>query len=482
MSPQSFIRRPIQWLRTVQDYGAVVTGAPNFAFELCADRIPPEQAKGLDLSSLQVMFCGAEPIRAAALRAFESRFATAGFNAESFYPCYGLAESTLLACGGRGPGKPRVLVADRQSLQQGTVRVVAANASGNTASLVACGQATGNAEVAIVDPVSHTPMAPRQIGEIWLRGLSIATGYWNAKEGQQERFNVPLATKRSGLSAFFGGAVKPTTLPGDASGFFRTGDLGFLHNGELYITGRIKELIIVRGRNYFPQDIEATVLKVAPQACGRAVAISVDGPRGESLGIAVEVSRRFASEKFSNLVRRVRRQIISEHDVDPREVILVSIGALPVTTSGKLRRSDSRRLFSPDTASVLYHWCRSNALESPPIDLPVLPPSPTEHDFHTIQKRVCDWMVQWLIVRGGIEADQLDISRRFEDYGLDSLMAIELVGDLEDACDIELTPTVAMEHPTILKMATLVAHAHCGEARHVIRSQELITSASQPDF
>lgn len=478
MSPQAFIRRPIQWLRTVQEYGAVVTGAPNFAFELCADRISPEHAQGLDLSSLRVMFCGAEPIRATALRAFESRFAAAGFNPESFYPCYGLAESTLLACGGHGPGRPRVLVADRQSMRQGTIRVVTTGATDNTTSLVSCGQAAASSEVVIVDPESRTRLAERQIGEIWLRGPSVAAGYWNTTADQRERFYAALESKRAGLSVFWGGAAKSSDQTGDAPRYFRTGDLGFVHSGQLYITGRIKELIIVRGRNYFPHDIEATVSQVDTQPCGRVAAVSIDGPRGEALGIAIEVSKRCTAAKFSSLVRRVRRQTIDEHDIDPRAVILVKTGAIPVTTSGKLRRNDSRGLFSPNAVSVLHRWYRSNALESPPIDLPILPDAPAEHDFQLIRDRVCDWMVQWLIVRGGIGADQIEVARRFEDYGLDSLMAIELVGDLEDACDVELTPTVAMQHGTILKMATRVASVHCGTDSKAVDSQTSSASAS----
>lgn len=480
MSPQTFVRRPIQWLRTIQDYEAKVSGAPNFAFELCADRVSPEQAQGLDLSTLKVMFCGAEPIRATALRAFEARFATAGFNPESFYPCYGLAESTLLACGGRGPCQPRVLMVDRQSLRQGHVRIANSQGADSTTALVSCGQAAGTAEIVIADPVARTSLAEGQIGEIWLRGPSIAAGYWRMTVDHRDRFDVALEPKLAGLSSFWNGLGKATAGRDNAARFFRTGDLGFLHSGELYITGRIKDLIIVRGRNYFPQDIEQSVSVVDSTEISRVVAVSIDGPRGEALGIAVEVSRKFDSTKFAAFVRRVRRKIIDDHDVDPREVLVVVSGSLPVTTSGKLRRNDSRHLFVSAAPSVLHRWCRSGALESPPIELPPLPDEPTQHDFESIRDRVRDWMVQWLIVRGGIESDQIDVSRRFEDYGLDSLMAIELVGDLEDACDAELTPMVAMEHPTISKMATLVANYHCGDRSEAVGSQGSLASISQP--
>lgn len=479
LSPQAFVRRPIQWLRTIQDYEAKVSGAPNFAFELCADRVSPEQAQGLDLSTLKVMFCGAEPIRATALRAFESRFATAGFNPKSFYPCYGLAESTLLACGGRGPGQPRVLLADRQSLRQGHVRIASAPAADSTTALVSCGQAAGTAEIVIADPVARTALAERQIGEIWLRGPSIAAGYWKMTEDQRDRFDVALEAKRAGLASFRIGSGKIAADGHNSACFFRTGDLGFLHSGELYITGRIKDLIIVRGRNYFPQDIEQSVSAIDSTEIGRVVAVPIDGPRGEALGIAVEVSRKFDPTKFAAFVRRVRRKIIDDHDVDPREVVVLVAGSLPVTTSGKLRRNDARHLFSSSAPPVLHRWCRSGALESPPIELPSLPDEPTQHDFESIRHRVRDWMVQWLIVRGGIESDQIDVCRRFEDYGLDSLMAIELVGDLEDACDAELTPMVAMEHPTISKMATLVANYHCGDRSNTVDSHGSLASISQ---
>jgi len=289
---------------------ATVTGAPNFAFELCADRILPEQAHGLDLSTLKVMFCGAEPIRATALRAFETRFATAGFDPQSFYPCYGLAESTLLACNGRGPGRPRVLMADRQPLLQGHVRIARSQGADTATALVSCGKAAGTAEIVIANPVSRTSLAEGQIGEIWLPGPSIA--------------------------------------------------------------------------------------------------------------------------------------------------------------------------FCSDAPPVLHRWCRKGAFESPPIELPSLPDELTEHDFESIRDRVRDWMVQWLIVRGGIESDQIDIFRCFEDYGLDSLMAIELVGDLEDAWDVELTPMVAMEHPTISQMATLVAKSHCGDRSETVTSLGSLESFSEP--
>jgi acyl-CoA synthetase (AMP-forming)/AMP-acid ligase II/acyl carrier protein len=477
MSPQAFVRRPVLWLRAVQQYRAVVTGAPNFAFELCTDRIPPEQAQTLDLSSLRVLFCGAEPIRANALRAFEARFASAGFDGNSFYPCYGLAEATLLASGGQGPGQVKVLSIDRQSLQQGTIRLTQSQ-SNNTTSLVSCGKAALETEIAIADPESRIRLNELQVGEVWLRGPSVSAGYYRMAEDQEERFSATLRTKRAGR--FFWSKVKNTTDDLDPKpAFFRTGDLGFMHEGNLYITGRIKELIIVRGRNYFPQDIEATTQASGLKPCGRAAAVPIDGPRGESLGVAVEVHRRTSTDLFPSMIRTLRRRIIDEHDIDPRELIFVATGSIPVTTSGKLRRNAARELFAASYCDTLYRWCRNNAAESPPINLPVLPDVPTEQDFESIREMVGQWMTQWLVVRAGIPAAQIDLETRFEDYGLDSLMAIELVGDLEDACDVELTPTVAMQNPTILQMSTLVATMHCDKDTKVGEELDEVVSAAR---
>lgn len=475
MSPQSFVRRPLLWLRAVQQYRAVVTGAPNFAFELCTDRITPEQAQTLDLSSLRVLFCGAEPIRAHALRAFEARFASAGFDGNSFYPCYGLAEATLLASGGQGPGPLKVLSIDRQSLQQGTVRL-AQQQSNNTTSIVCCGKAVLNTEIVIADPESRVQSDECQVGEVWLRGPGVSAGYYRMTTDQQERFNAKLQTKSAGRF-FWSKAKNASESPSPDRPFFRTGDLGFIHQGNLYITGRIKELIIVRGRNYFPQDIEATVLASGPTHCVRAAAVPIDGPRGESLGIVLEVQRRTAVDLFPAMIRSLRRRVIDEHDIDPREVIVVATGSIPVTTSGKLRRSDARELFAVDHVDTLYRWCRNSTVESPPIDLPVLPEMPTERDFESIRDKVAQWMTQWLIVRAGVPAAQVGAETRFEDYGLDSLMAIELVGDLEDACDVELTPAIAMQNPTISQMAMLVAAMHCGKDSDV--GEELSAVASK---
>jgi acyl-CoA synthetase (AMP-forming)/AMP-acid ligase II len=248
LSPQSFIRQPLRWLETVSRYRAMVTGAPNFAFDLCADRLTPTEIAALDLSPLRLLFCGAEPISATSLNRFAQRLAGAGLSDDIFYPCYGLAESTLLAAGGDGPGRLQTIEIDRASLGQGRVRVVP-EGSPKSATLVNCGRAAWQSELVIVDPVSGEEVPQRTVGEIWIRGETVSKGYWQADPADMERFNAELVRTRRGIVSLIGRSVSQRT-----GGFYRTGDLGFFDGGDLYVTGRIKEVIIVRGRNCFPRD------------------------------------------------------------------------------------------------------------------------------------------------------------------------------------------------------------------------------------
>ncbi len=365
MSPQTFIRRPLRWLEAVDRFAASVTGARASPLNCAADRITPQQAERLNLSSLRVAFCGAEPIRAAALRSFANRFSGSGFHADSYYPCYGLAEATLLAAGGKGPSAPRLLNVDRRTLGEGRVRVQPSHAAQKSTTFVSCGTAAGDTQLVIVDPESRVPVPEDQIGEIWLRGNSLTSGYWNRPEENATRFHATLAeATRPGLARRLfsgrrlvsgllksaetkpaaGGRLGQAESPGSGlqrtdGGFFRTGDLGFMHDGELFITGRIKDMIIIRGRNYFPQDLEATLSNLTDIQLGRVAALAVAGPRGESLAIVAEVARETPSDQYSAITRAIRRATIEEHEVDPRQVLLVRISTIPVTTSGKLQRS-----------------------------------------------------------------------------------------------------------------------------------------------
>src|SRR6185369_14888039 len=254
MAPVAFLRRPRRWLEAIFRYRATTSGGPSFAYELCAEKIAPEDRGGLDLSSWRVAFNGAEPVRAAALESFAAAFAPSGFRREAFQPCYGLAEATLLVSGVRRPGGPVLLDVAAAALEAGRVEPTE---SGRRHSLVGCGAVPAEQPVAVVDPVTLRPCAAETVGELWVRGPGVAAGYWRRPEESHEIF----------------GAV----LEGETGTWLRTGDLGFLRGGELFVTGRLKDLIILRGRNHYPQDLELTAERSATGlAIGSNAAFSVE--------------------------------------------------------------------------------------------------------------------------------------------------------------------------------------------------------------
>jgi len=471
ISPTTFVQRPIRWLQIISEYRAIVSGAPNFAYELCADRIAPSQAAELDLSSLKVAFCGAEPIRPQTLHTFAQRFSSIGFRDTAYFPCYGLAEATLMAAGGAGPGVPKVLEVDKVSLRESRIELSLGRSKRDTTSLVACGAAVSGTTLKIVDPQTSLEVAENGIGEIWLQGDSITSGYWNCDEENQNRLGHLKTPARSGVaSKWFRKSVAAVngSQNADARPYLRSGDLGFVHQGNLYVTGRSKDIVIVRGRNYAPQDLEATIVSLAIHSQGRAAAVSVQGPRAEGLAMIVEIARDTAKSQYQEIVRSIRRAIIEEHEIDPRIVCLVKPATIPVTTSGKLQRSVCRELLAAESAGQLYRWERNGGAESPPIPIPELPAAPSPADRLAIEAVVRQWLITWLVTRVGIDPSEIDVDRCFDDYGLDSLTTVELSGELEDWSGVELPPANAWEHPTVNAMAMLV-------------SRELVEARSEND-
>jgi acyl-CoA synthetase (AMP-forming)/AMP-acid ligase II len=239
MSPASFLQRPLRWLQAISQYKGTTSGAPNFAYDQCIQRITQQQKETLDLSSWSVAFNGAEPVRQEILERFAASFAECGFRPEAFYPCYGMAEATLMVSGGIKTALAQVRTVDKSALSQNQI-VSATAQSKDIQTFVSCGQTIPQQQIVIVNPEKLDCCSPDEVGEIWVSGPSVGQGYWNRPLETEQTFHVYL--KDTG--------ERP---------FLRTGDLGFLHNGELFITGRAKDLIIIRGRNLYPQDIELTV-------------------------------------------------------------------------------------------------------------------------------------------------------------------------------------------------------------------------------
>ncbi|MGO9606247.1 MAG: fatty acyl-AMP ligase [Candidatus Binataceae bacterium] len=342
MPPQSFLQRPVRWLQAVSHYKASISGGPNFAYELCARKITPEQRSALDLSNWTVAYNGAEPVRADTLKRFAAAFESCGFRPNFFYPCYGLAEATLIVSGGLMNDEPILCTAKVAALEHNGV-METSDRQKNVRTLVGSGHAMPDTKVVIVHPESLTACGPDEVGEIWVSGPSVAQGYWHRPEETEITFHAHLADAGEGP-------------------FLRTGDLGFLRDGELFVTGRLKDLIIIDGRNLYPHDIELTVEQshavVRPGCCA---AFSVDVSDEERLIVAAEVERRYQPERHqlngnsgdaSNgshpngrsatdldaVVRAIRRAVAEEHDVRVHAVVLLKAGGIPRTPSGKVQR------------------------------------------------------------------------------------------------------------------------------------------------
>ncbi|HZD64835.1 MAG TPA: fatty acyl-AMP ligase, partial [Acidimicrobiales bacterium] len=322
LSPETFLRRPLTWLRAISDHRLVWSPAPNFAFDLCVRHTTAEDRAALDLSSWRVAINGAEPVRAATLRAFIEAFGPAGFRPEAFWPALGLAEATLLATSGSLGNGASVVSLDPRALEAG--RLAEAGPSGPCVEVVSCGHPPEGAEALVVDPARAEVAPPGQVGEIWLRGPHVAAGYWG-RPGESE--------------AAFGARLADGTGP-----FLRTGDLGALWRGELVVSGRMKDVIVVRGANHYPQDIEATMEGVDPglrRGCGAAVAVP-GATGGELVALVQEVAPDRVGD-LQGLVDRMKGAIARLHEVRVDAVVLIAPRTIPKTSSGKIQRRATRQ-------------------------------------------------------------------------------------------------------------------------------------------
>ena len=327
MAPNAFMQRPLGWLRAISRYRAEVACGPNFGFDLCVSRYRGDQMEGVDLSSLRVALNGAEPVRADTIARFIETFAPHGFDPSATYPAYGMAEATLLISGGTRGGGHVVRSVSRAALQ---VHSAEAPADLDDAqSVVGCGRALTGERIAVVEPESRMRLAADRIGEIWVGGANVARAYWRNDAASREELNAEIT--------------------GEDGRWLRTGDLGFLDlSGELFVTGRIKDLIIIRGINHYPQDIERTVQLqdgALRENCGAAFSVP-DEDGEESLVVVQEVERTARHSIDTAEIRgQIREAIADSHELSARHIALIRPGALPKTTSGKIQRKLARRLW-----------------------------------------------------------------------------------------------------------------------------------------
>jgi len=315
MSPMHFVQQPRRWFKAITDYRVSITVGPNFSLDLCADSAGDEEFENLDLSSVKELYCGAEPISVATLDRFQGTSAPLGFDGRSLIPCYGMAEATLFVSGKRAGSRYRTEPAPQ--------------VDGDGRPVVSCGEVDSEHTVRIVDTAGRRPLPDGAVGEIWVSGRSVAAGYLNRPELTREVFDA--------------------RLPGDERSYLRTGDLGFLQSGELYVTGRIKDLIISSGRNIYPQDVEAAVMR-ADSALRGAAAFAVEGER---LVVLAEATKRTSPESYPAMVDNIRSSVTSEFGVGP-DVHICSERTIPTTTSGKVRRQEAKRMFLADAIRLLH--------------------------------------------------------------------------------------------------------------------------------
>ncbi len=425
MSPLDFVQRPMRWLKAIDKYRGTTSASPNFGYELCCRKISDEDCQGLDLSSWTIAITGAEPVRADTLDRFCERFAPYGFRREAFAPALGMAEATLLASTVPHLAGPTIRTFSQRALEEQQA-IAVPPASDESTRVVGCGRALSGGEIRIVDPETCVELPEGAVGEIWLRSLNVGLGYWNRPDETAATFDGRLADD----------AQSPAYL--------RTGDAGFRHGGELFVTGRLKELIILAGRNYFPQDLEATVYATSEAAKvdgGAAFSVEVDAE--ERLVMVQEVLRP-KRQDLPALLSQMRSALAEDHQLSPHALILIPAGTLPKTSSGKTQRRAARELYLQGELQVLAAWDAGERFDATSTTAAADPPqTPTERDLAEI----------W--------SDLLGIAtiRRQDDFfalGGQSLRATQLVNSIAERWGVELHLRTLFHHPQLADLATQI--------------------------
>ena len=419
LPPAAFLQRPYRWLEVISRYGGTTSGAPNFAYDLCIDKITPEQRSTLDLSSWDVAFNGAEPIRQETLERFCQTFAECGFRPQAFYPCYGMAEATLMVSGSVKSTIPTTLAVGKKELEQNQI-VVNPNGQEIT-NLVSCGLSIPQQQIVIAHPDSCTSCVDGEVGEVWVSSPSVGRGYWHRQQETEETFCAYLQDKNQGP-------------------FLRTGDLGFLHNGELFITGRAKDLIIIRGRNLYPQDIERTAESCHPSLrLGGVAAFAVEVENEEQLVVVQELEFR-AKPNLEEVITAIRQVIAQEFEVQVYAVVLIKPGSILKTSSGKIQRRATKAGFLAGTLNVVG----SSILElNPSIEKEVVLTRKELLEVESGQRQYLlnSYLQKLLGCILGVTAAELNFQQPLTSFGIDSLRVFELKNRID--ADLEVNIPVA---------------------------------------
>ena len=461
MSPFSFLQKPLRWLRTISRYQATTSGGPNFAYDLCVDKITSSELANLDLSSWELAFNGAEPIRAETLERFAAKFKACGFRKEAFYPCYGMAETTLLISGGLKESLPVLQTVNAPALAQN--QIVTEKQSYTSRTLTGCGKTWLGQKVVIVNPETLLECPSNKVGEIWVAGASVASGYWKRPLETEQSFNAYLRDNGDGP-------------------FLRTGDLGFFSDGELFITGRLKDIIIIRGRNHYPQDIELTVQQshhTLRPFFGAAFSVEVNGQ--ERLVVVQEVERSYLRRlDVDEVVKAIRQAVSSEHQLQVYGIKLLVTNSIPKTSSGKIQRHACRNAFLSGSLNVVGSWTTDPKTELLEIETEIelivnrIQNSRQQESSQDLdnslktdsqssvlnQDMIENWLIAHLALYLKVPPNEIDIKQPFTVCGLDSSVAITMTGELGQWLGFELEPTLFWEYPNIEALAKHLAVEH----------------------
>ena len=503
MSPTAFLQKPFRWLEAISQYRASVSGGPNFAYDLCALKIPPEQRTELDLSCWEAAFNGSEPIRPETLNRFSDAFEVSGFRKSAFFPCYGLAEGTLIVSGCEKKSEPEFGHFDKDALNR-NLAVLASKADENAVVLAGSGKTLDDQRVSIVNPDTMESRRPGEIGEVWVSGRSVAAGYWNQPETTKQTFHAYLSDKGDGP-------------------YLRTGDLGFFSEGELFITGRLKDLIIIRGRNYYPQDIELTATQSYPRlrpGCSAAFQVEVNGE--DRLVVVSEVERRFVERRRKKdasgyeedrrwadrrLVKElpeyvpedktplrvekaseaIRGAVAKEHELEVYAVVLIKVGSLPKTSSGKIQRYICKSKFLDNTLDAVG---TSIPEKTDDVEISGFPDKETLLGMPLKDRReLTESYLQNLIsiaFRNVLDGKKVGIHDNFFDLGGDSLLLIRMQNKIKEVLRKDIQITDLFKYPSVSSLAGFLAQGDeerpydFQEIRERVKQQKRALSRHEP--
>lgn len=412
MSPLDVMQKPMRWLQAISELNATASGGPNFIYEHCINRISEEEKATLDLSQWRVAFNGAEPINTSTLNNFQQAFSKSKLSRFAITPCYGMAETTLMvSC--KPPSQKFKTLPSPEVNKDGHAKV----------NLTSSGRAHKDYYVKIVNPNTQLEMASEEIGEIWINGPSVAQGYWRQPELSRQTFEANLISND-----------KP---------YLRTGDLGFIKDQELVVTGRIKELIIIRGQNYYPQDIERSVAECSPafkSNSGAAFSVEIDGT--ERLVVAHEINHhRLEEYTVQKIVASAKRAVAEHHQLQLHALILIRPTSLQRTTSGKIQRVAMKQAYLANQLNVLESWSANNNRKD-------IQHQANDH-LNPKQQDIALWMQQWIAKRAHLPLADINIDQEFVTYGLDSVDAVSLTHDLENTYSSSVKADLAWTYPTI---------------------------------